>query len=661
MILHFLIEVAVMIENFSYDFHEFDSLVKLPNNIKKIDERINTILLQLNDKSVDEIIHIIKVSNIVGDLSLGKSRDYKNRLFEKISSFVENKFDMENKLVWKKFKDQVSILDQLYLDFITSRENYFKKNLTKVEIDLSLILICIEKLLRSYNSNHIFEATNHNEVDFEASIHIRDTLKGYSAEILKYFMFLDISSKKSNRIYCPKDVEIICKHFEFYDEYENIKDIMEYFRFSQIEIKEEPHLCIDIIGEEFNRSVLISNFREKGARHTRYTRLISNYSKSGIEKKIGYDVNDYYSVMELERIFGEEWKSYELDGISVDYWNKAYLFVRKISNKKLSKENDINQLDKLCIVKSKTQWTLEIKKFLKVSKEIAEKILDNLIFSKESYDLIDTPFIELGDCLAIIPSISQDTISAFAIISNFSKRLNNLNDLSKKGYFLEKEITSVLHDENLRTISNLKDSYQGENYEIDQIFAIGDVVYLVECKTLPYPYTVKEHAEQLCMIYGYLKKFERNIDYFMRNSQLFTSKLGIERVRDFKKIFITSTMLGKADNYNGIYIVDEASFSAFLRRYPPVAWDFCSGRNIFTKDIPYYNGEITNSKMYQFLKRPAPIDAMEERIRKVTINHSLCTISQCYFENQLEYMSVDDLHLINRNIDFPWLISWNSL
>ena len=139
-----------MIENFSYDFHEFDSLIKLPNNSKKIDEKINTILLQLDSKSVDEIIHITKVSNIVGDLSLGKSRDYKNLLFEKISSFVENKFDTDNKLVWKKFKEQVIILDQLYSDFITSRESYFKENPTKVEIDLSLILICIEKVLRYF-------------------------------------------------------------------------------------------------------------------------------------------------------------------------------------------------------------------------------------------------------------------------------------------------------------------------------------------------------------------------------------------------------------------------------------------------------------------------------------------------------------------------------
>ena len=30
-----------MIENFSYDFHEFDSLIKIPNNSKKIDEKIN--------------------------------------------------------------------------------------------------------------------------------------------------------------------------------------------------------------------------------------------------------------------------------------------------------------------------------------------------------------------------------------------------------------------------------------------------------------------------------------------------------------------------------------------------------------------------------------------------------------------------------------------
>ena len=204
-----------MIENFSYDFHEFDSLIKLPNNSKKMDEKINTILLQLDNKSVDEIIHIAKVSNIVGDLSLGKSRDYKNLLFEKISSFVENKFDMDNKLVWKKFKEQVIILDQLYSDFISSRENYFKENPTKVEIDLSLILICIEKVLRNYNSNHIFEVANSNESEFEESVRIRDTLKGYAGEILKYFMFLKISTRKSNKIYCRKDVDIICKHFEF--------------------------------------------------------------------------------------------------------------------------------------------------------------------------------------------------------------------------------------------------------------------------------------------------------------------------------------------------------------------------------------------------------------------------------------------------------------
>ena len=274
-----------MIENFSYDFHEFDSLIKIPNNSKKIDEKINKILLQLDNKSVDEIIHITKVSNIVGDLSLGKSRDYKNLLFEKISSFVENKFDMDNKLVWKKFKEQVLILDQLYSDFITSRENYFKENPTKVEIDLSLILICIEKVLRSYNNNHIFEVTNPNASKFEESVRIRDTLKGYAGEILKYFMFSKVSTRKSNKIYCRKDVDIICKHFEFYDNYESIKDIMEYFRFSQIEIKKDSHLYINIIGEEFNRRVLISNFREKGARHNRCAHLISNHKKASIEKK----------------------------------------------------------------------------------------------------------------------------------------------------------------------------------------------------------------------------------------------------------------------------------------------------------------------------------------------------------------------------------------
>ena len=59
--------------------------------------------------------------------------------------------------------------------------------------------------------------------------------------------------------------------------------------------------------------------------------------------------------------------------------------------------------------------------------------------------------------------------------------------------------------------------------------------------------------------------------------------------------------------------------------------------------------------MCQFLKQPAPIDAMKEKIKKVTINYSSFTISQYSLENQSEFISVEDLHLINRDSNFPWI------
>ncbi|AWN62118.1 hypothetical protein [Streptococcus sobrinus] len=597
-----------MIENFYYDFHEFDDLVKLPNN-KKFDESSDNFVSQLKGKTIQDIIHILKVSNIVGDLSLGKTHEYRELLLEKTASYVKQNFSGENIVVWDEFYSQAIMLNRLYILFSKTRDQYFEKNTTKSKLSINLLLVCLEKVLRDYTNHQIL---NFGIDNFEKLNHIRDILKGYASEILKFFMFKDKDKKLSYQIYSNHDIDVVCQHFNFYNSYESIKDIMEFFRFSKINISKNETFHIEIADKKFNESVLVSNFREKGVRNSRYNHLNSNLSRAKRNKEL--NVQEMYSEMELRNIFGENWKNIELSGIPIYYWHKAYSFIREICNEKLKKENSINQLCKMCIVEKKIKWINRLKKYLGISREGSERIIDELTFRNTSYDLIDTPFIELEDNLIIVPSISEGTAGAYAIISNFSKQSDGKNEMPQKGYALEEKIKTTLQDADVTFISHVKDNIRGENYELDHIFLIDNTVYFIECKTFPYPYTIKEHAEQQCKIYAYLKKFERNALHFIENKNLFMNRLGLENSVEIKKVFVTSTMVGVADKYNDISIIDESAFSSFFLRKSPIMWDPSTGKTLYEKNIPYYKGKITNNKIDKFLRKPASIDLMREKL-----------------------------------------------
>lgn len=611
-----------MIEKFSYNLHEYDGLVKIKTN-KSLDRLSNDFLLKLDGKSIQDIIHILKVSNIVGDLSLGKIHDYREVLLKRTNNYVRHNFSKEDISVWEDFYTQVIMLNQLYKLFLQKREEYFEENVIKSKLSINLLLVCLEKVLRNYSSNQLIKSDIE---DFEKLSHIRDILKGYAAEILKYFMFIDKEKNISHQIYSERDVNTVCEHFTFYDTYESIKDIMEYFRFSKINVSLDDKFSIEILDREFNESVLVSNFREKGSRNSSYNHLVSNLHRSNLN--LTKNSQELFSVQELTKIFGTDWKNMELGGISLYHLHKAYLYISELCDEKLKKSSKINQLYKMCIVKKKIEWINKLARFLNVSKDYSQKIIDYLTFSNASYDLIDTPFIELEDSLIVVPSISEGTSIAYAIISNFSKHLGEISELSKKGYVLENKIANKLKEAKITFVSNIKDNLDGEDYEIDHIFVINKTIYFVECKTLPFPYTVKEHAEQQCQIFQYLRKFSRNVKHFLEKKELFISDLRLNSADDIRveKIFVTSTMRGNSDNYNGINIVDESAFSSFLSRQAPAAWDLTNGKKVLEQNISYYKGEITTHKLSQFFKKPAPILSMRDKMgirREDYLTHSL--------------------------------------
>lgn len=69
-----------------------------------------------------------------------------------------------------------------------------------------------------------------------------------------------------------------------------------------------------------------------------------------------------------------------------------------------------------------------------------------------------------------------------------------------------------------------------------------------------------------------------------------------------------------ADKYNDISIIDESAFSSFFLRKSPIMWDPSTGKTLYEKNIPYYKGKITNNKIDKFLRKPASIDLMREKL-----------------------------------------------
>ena len=135
-----------MIEKFSYNLHEYDGLVKIKTN-KSLDRLSNDFLLKLDGKSIQDIIHILKVSNIVGDLSLGKIHDYREVLLKRTNNYVRHNFSKEDISVWEDFYTQVIMLNQLYKLFLQKREEYFEENVIKSKLSINLLLVCVEKVL----------------------------------------------------------------------------------------------------------------------------------------------------------------------------------------------------------------------------------------------------------------------------------------------------------------------------------------------------------------------------------------------------------------------------------------------------------------------------------------------------------------------------------
>ncbi|MFB5375806.1 hypothetical protein ACE4XC_08115 [Enterococcus faecalis] len=414
------------------------------------------------------------------------------------------------------------------------------------------------------------------------------------------------------------DVEIASKHFELNAHWDELMDIIEYFRFSDINIEKENDLFkIEISDEVFDKSVLISNHREKSYIGSMNDESIAALKRENLKFNSIGKQSEYLAINHCKRIFGTENLSNKVYGISIEKWLSSYFFIKEQAIKKLKSRKEIFKIKEVCVVKTFYWWRKQLTKYNKdITIDEADKIIKTFTFDKGSKDLIDNPLIKFDDYLVLIPSITYDLAADRALVSLLANKNIQINF---KGKAFEKRLQEKFKLNNIiaeNIAAHVNKEKSKENYETDLVFLLDKTLFIVECKSIIPPYTIKDHAKTNGKIIHEIDKFKKNAQFFEKNLNYLKQKLEISKdIDEVIKVFVTSSTLGAAGYFNGIYMIDEAAFNAFLYRNPPVLRDL--DMNIISKMSCWeFEGAITAKKLKSFLANPPSLKTMGKTLKR---------------------------------------------
>ena len=600
-----------MYKEYSADFDLFKFRKQLSDK-DEIGLIVENALTNYFNHGIESFCTALKVSGIL----IGDNLSLKNELLIRLSEEIEQKGSMNDIQFWNEFKRKVLLINKLESHFFSYRDDYFAANPTRQEINGELLIVSAEVymniLSNPFNKNvEVIDAKD----NIENRMNIYDAFIGFVSHVVKYFMKQSVEFNVSSKIYSETDIDTASNHFSFDAHWDVLMDIKEYFCFSDVSIEElNGELYIEIVDTNFDKSVLISNFREK------------NYL-AGMADAINYELKfrehhfdtmheraNYISSIQIQRMLGTENMDNKIWKVSIKKWMKAYLFIKEQARKQLKKRRDIKKLTELCVVKSKIQWEKELVKYdSSITEKEAKKIIETFTFDEKSKDLIDNPLISFNGQLVLIPSITFQLAPEIALVSmltHHGAQVNFKGDAFE--YRLKEKLQEVdIHSEQIS--SHPKKNNKKNNRESDLVFILNRTLFIVECKSIIPPYTIKDHAKTNSKIISEIEKFRVNANYFSENIDLVLKKLNKRKsmeVKEVVKVFVTSSTLGAAGLFNDIYVIDEAAFNAFINRTPPVIRD--TDMNIyFRQDNWAYDGKITAAKFKEFLKNPPSLKGME--------------------------------------------------
>lgn len=613
-------------KNKQFDYLDYmDELEKLKK--KKFVEKL------FKEASENISLFLLKIKSLGLEINEYLCSNKPNPYLDKYNYLLKQNTDTGIKKVIDSHLKQVDQLQNLFIESNRSINKELDESIINHSYVLAIFIIFLESQLG------LLRTQNNSDISLEKRVNAYDSYVFSSGNILKYLLH-NISLEKQcgiNRIFSEEALLWNINVYSKYQERDNLMDAFEYWKYSDIQIKKSSEkVIIDFLDEDFNRAVLVSNFRYKRFM-TNIELDILNYKlekdKRRINGAIDEELTTFLSEELCRRYIGQENLEKKVHGIEIRKWIDGIYFLQHESilyfNKK--KNRDIFSVQNLCVVKTKFDWIKKLFKFSpNITKKEAKMIIEKFIFNDKSKDLIDAPLIKIQDKLILLPTLAKETRPLSVILSMFSRDeeedRKNREDIALgfKGIMLEQRIKHLLQVCSQIDAKRLHVKITKEKdleREIDLAFVLDKTLFLIECKSFNQPYTVREHAKTNKKIKEAIKQLNKNADYFEENISITIKQLGLSEetsITKIQRVLLTSTILGEAGEQENVLVVDEASFNAFLLRNPPTVShiDGAIKERVYLDIENIYSGKITAEKLLIFLRRQLSVKIMQSFIVK---------------------------------------------
>ncbi|HDX9691986.1 hypothetical protein P4388_07800 [Bacillus thuringiensis] len=597
----------------------------------------------LQVKGVDHVIGLLKTSGL--PVNMFDSIEHQ-KLFDEVLSHVKSNVKSEELQKIKKLQEEAKFLEQLFQMLFKQRDNFFNEHEPiKDEYKVVSFLISLEIFLSFLIGKDIKEQEKlifipeDTSLDFAQKSAIFDSTVAATGTILNYFMFRKYTFKEHNKNLSPKILKASSYHLFFSEHYNMLNEILEYWRYSEVNISvnTENNITIEILNEDFELNNLVSNERFYNLRNTWQATAAGEINlnlpkdaNNALIDKLYRDKKSTLGYLATSQYFGSPQLDVVIKGITLKNWVRSYELLIEESEKFINKKQrlDIYNLSKICLIKPMKSWIsfFENNGF---SKKDSKTIIKMLTFDRNCSDLVDCPFVKFEDNLAIIPSLTSSADVARALASNF---LNRGINLGFKGPGFEERMKKNLDMCGIKN-SNLYKKVAGEEYECDIAFVLEDNLFLVECKAHVQPHTTRQHTDHLNKLYKETSQLNRIADFYKENLDIVKQQMNIDMSLDSNKvhrILLTTSMIGRPLFVNGVYIVDESSFTTFIKRNPPSTHIFEKRKHAIIPSTKFeiYKGKIDATKMITFLKYPPQIKITTDCFKTKILSFNLFNLKR---------------------------------
>lgn len=623
-----------------YNFYKLENVIK--EDPSKFINHLNDLL---KNEGIDSVISAIKSTGVT--INIFNEKKQKDKLIKIIDSFY-NELEIDDKLKFIKILKESAYFNKLFNFQGELRKKYFEENgISNNRFEVVSYLISLEIYLKEIHA----DTTKMNTEKFITKESLFDSAIESTGMILKNFMYNKSEFIGGKRNISPKIIEITEKHILFSNFWNELNDVLEYWKYSEVEITEntEGKIYFNISDDAFELNNHISNERflnlRQGWQFNEITKIINKYDKLEEEKieNLLLNSNESLDYLFATLYFGSPLLNEKIEGLLLIEWIKAYQLIKSESDTFLKKQKKIKSLnlEKICLSKTEYAW----KKFFMQSgftKEQSESIIQFFTFNNKSLDLVDCPFIKVDDKLVVVPTLTKHADAARALASNFLNR--NVN-LSFKGQGFEDRTKAGLLINGIKNGSLYK-RINGTEYECDVAFLLEDDLFFIECKAHVQPFTGRQHANHLYKLYKETDQINRIANFFESNIQIVKEQLDLNESfspRNVYRILLTTSMIGTPMFINGVYIVDESSFTMFIDRKPPSLTYINKGKSekYSSTRFDIFNGELTSQKMLDFLSAPPQLEIIKDFYKKTEMETELWDINRNMKVNQTIHFDAD--------------------